>query len=462
MKTAIDGFAGLGGGSCGLIQAGFKVIVAINHLPLSKKVHQKNNPRVRHYVEDIRKCDVSKLPKKVNVLHFSLPCPEYSLAKNGKPIDNENRTIAWNVPNKYVPQCNPDFVVFENVRGFKKWGRTKHMKDENGNLLYDAKGNAKIRPITDKNGHGIYYKAWVKKMKALGYMYKSMVLESDKFGIATARDRLFGVFYKPEFSFSFPTYTHATPKEAKKYGLKPFTPCSKFIDFSDEGVSIFSKESRIRSDNTYKKIEEGVKKFHKNTDMFYIQYYGKAKPKTIDAPLLTITPKDRFGLCFIYKDHGNASYHSLHEPAKTITKIDKHNLVTLHKAFYLSDYENFGRPIVNINEPHPTIVASKRYTRLGGIHFEGEKLKILESDSPGMKSLKQTCIDLGIRNITKRMLRPDELLQIQGFPKDYYIEGTIEEQKALIGDSIPPIFMKKIGEQIMEAYARRDQAKIAV
>ena len=48
-----------------------------------------------------------------------------------------------------------------------------------------------------------------------------------------------------------------------------------------------------------------------------------------------------------------------------------------------------------------------------------------------------------------RMFTPDELKQIQGFPKDYKLSGNQKQQIIQIGNAVPPILIKKIVEKIV-------------
>lgn len=48
-----------------------------------------------------------------------------------------------------------------------------------------------------------------------------------------------------------------------------------------------------------------------------------------------------------------------------------------------------------------------------------------------------------------RMLLPDELKQIQGFPKDYIVKGSIREQIIQIGNAVPPPLIKAIVKNIV-------------
>jgi DNA (cytosine-5)-methyltransferase 1 len=48
-----------------------------------------------------------------------------------------------------------------------------------------------------------------------------------------------------------------------------------------------------------------------------------------------------------------------------------------------------------------------------------------------------------------RMLLPDELKQIQGFPADYKVLGSVKEQITQIGNAVPPPLIKSIVENII-------------
>ena len=51
-----------------------------------------------------------------------------------------------------------------------------------------------------------------------------------------------------------------------------------------------------------------------------------------------------------------------------------------------------------------------------------------------------------------RMLKVEELLVIQGFPKDYVLYGTSTDKKKFIGNSVVPIMAKVLAESNYESY----------
>ena len=51
-----------------------------------------------------------------------------------------------------------------------------------------------------------------------------------------------------------------------------------------------------------------------------------------------------------------------------------------------------------------------------------------------------------------RMLLPDELKQIQGFPKDYVVAGNVKEQIIQIGNAVAPPVARCIAEQLVKLF----------
>ena len=67
----------------------------------------------------------------------------------------------------------------------------------------------------------------------------------------------------------------------------------------------------------------------------------------------------------------------------------------------------------------------------------------------------------GIVDISMRMLRIDELKLIQGFPKDYVLVGTQEEQKKYLGNAVVTIMAKVWCEAIVPTLDKRAKTAVA-
>lgn len=64
------------------------------------------------------------------------------------------------------------------------------------------------------------------------------------------------------------------------------------------------------------------------------------------------------------------------------------------------------------------------------------RIELRESDSNMTRKIKQFMALYGIADILMRMFKIDELKRIQGFPADYILIGTKEEQKKYIGNAV--------------------------
>jgi DNA (cytosine-5)-methyltransferase 1 len=109
---------------------------------------------------------------------------------------------------------------------------------------------------------------------------------------------------------------------------------------------------------------------------------------------------------------------------------------------------NYDNKPSSIEQPIGTITANRKYHYLV-ITESGElAIKIDESDSAIMGSIKQFMAAYGIVDIKMRMLRVPELLRIQGFPQGYKLEGNQADQKKFIGNSVVPLVVKKWTEAL--------------
>ena len=118
-------FAGGAGSTKGIVEAGHKVDIAINHSPVALAVHAANHPTTRHIVTDV--WDVVPATaadgSPVYGLWASPDCRDFSVAKGGKPRDKKIRSLAWSVTRWCRPgPAQPQVVFVENVREFAGWG----------------------------------------------------------------------------------------------------------------------------------------------------------------------------------------------------------------------------------------------------------------------------------------------------------------------------------------------------
>lgn len=128
----IDLFAGCGGLSLGLHQAGWQGLFAIEKSPdafktLDYNLIQKKNhfdwpkwlPKEAHEINLVLenyKSDLEKLKGKVTMIAGGPPCQGFSMA--GRRNENDSRNDLINSYIKFVETVEPKIIFFENVKGF--------------------------------------------------------------------------------------------------------------------------------------------------------------------------------------------------------------------------------------------------------------------------------------------------------------------------------------------------------
>lgn len=435
-ELIIDCFAGGGGASVGIEMAlGRPVDIAINHDPEAIRMHKVNHPDTIHLTEDIFKVDLQKYVKgrKVALMWASPDCTSHSKAKGGQPRKKGLRILPWAVY-KHAKQILPEVIIMENVEEIQQWGPL------------DKKGH----PIKERQGED--YKKFITAMKSLGYAFDSRELVAADYGAPTTRKRWYAIFRRDGKDIIWPKQTHFKDSEPK------WKQCGNYIDWSDLGKSIFDRKKPLAA-ATQKRIANGIRKYILESEpyivqddravAFLIQYHGEQKAgesrgQLLSEPIKTIDTSNRYGLvtAFITKYYKSGIGQGCDEPLHTITTSPGH--FGLVSAFLIKYYgSGCGQ---ELKEPLATITTKDRFGLVNVvIDIEGEKYII--------------------KDIFLRMLKPEELKLMQGFPKDYIINRDInwkpypiKEQVARIGNSVVPVMAEalvrancpylKIGERV--------------
>ena len=432
----IDCFAGGGGASVGIEMAlGRPVDIAINHDPQAIRMHKVNHPDTLHLTEDIFKVDLQRYVKgrRVSLMWASPDCTSHSKAKGGQPRKSGLRILPWAVY-KHAKAILPDVIIMENVEEIQQWGPL----DENGH------------PIKERLGED--YKKFISAMKGLGYIFDSRELVAADYGAPTTRKRWYAIFRRDGKDIVWPEQTHFKDSEPK------WKQCGEYIDWSDLGKSIFARPKPL-AEATQKRIANGIRKYilesepyivqDKRAAAFIIQYHGEqkagdARGQLLSEPIKTIDTSNRYGLvtAFITKFYKSGIGQGCDEPLHTITTSPGH--FGLVSAFLIKYYGTGGGQ--ELKMPLATITTKDRF---------GLVNVILDIDGEAYI----------IKDIFLRMLKPEELKRMQGFPDDYIIDRDIDwkpypikEQVARLGNSVVPVMAEtlvrancsylKIGERL--------------
>lgn len=121
--TAVDLFSGCGGGSIGLVRAGFELVGAID-LDRDAAQSYESILGLAPVVDDIRAVSAADITSEseVTLLLGCPPCQSFSDLRRGLERTAQDR-IRDRLPDEYirlVADLNPDYVAFENVPGFAR------------------------------------------------------------------------------------------------------------------------------------------------------------------------------------------------------------------------------------------------------------------------------------------------------------------------------------------------------
>lgn len=160
-QLAVDLFAGAGGASQGLVDAGFTVVAAIENDANAAASYRQNHPGVKLLDRDITGVQPLDLAEELGLDHGGLailnacpPCQGFSTLGSGDADDARNDLIGevW----RFVSAFRPRAMVVENVPGIRWDDRLEH-------LLRQARG--------------------------AGYAARGYTLEASKFGVPQRRRR---------------------------------------------------------------------------------------------------------------------------------------------------------------------------------------------------------------------------------------------------------------------------------
>ncbi len=186
--TVTDLFCGAGGSSSGLVEAGYRVVIAANHWQLAIESHQINHPDTDHSQADISQVDPRYFPR-THVLWGSPECTNHSIAKGIKrqrvqdqalfeldgtrPLPDEaanrSRATMWDIP-RFAEHHRYMAIILENVVDAYRWDQ---------------------------------FPAWQMAMEALGYRMQFVWLNSMHAQIGgmpapQSRDRMYIVMWRAD------------------------------------------------------------------------------------------------------------------------------------------------------------------------------------------------------------------------------------------------------------------------
>lgn len=136
------------------------------------------------------------------LLTYSFPCQDLSVAGKQKGMTKGNNTrsgLLWEIE-RLLNECEelPQVLLMENVSQVHSKS-TKKKVDENGDIVYDDKGNIVYEKSNYEN-----FMEWIEFLKSKGYSNYWQDLNARDYGVAQNRNRCFMVSILGDYNFKFP------------------------------------------------------------------------------------------------------------------------------------------------------------------------------------------------------------------------------------------------------------------
>jgi DNA (cytosine-5)-methyltransferase 1 len=303
-EIVVDSFAGGGGASLGISWAlGRGPDIAINHDAEAIALHKANHPETEHHTEDVWKVDPVEAcqGRRVGLMWLSPDCKHFSKAKGGKPVSKKIRGLAW-VAIRWAAAVKPRVIVLENVEEFQTWGPVLATTN---------------KPCPERKGKT--FRAFIAKLRKLGYAVEWKELRACDYGTPTIRKRLFIIARCDGQPIVWPKPTHGKT-------LQPWRTAAECIQWEIACPSIFTRKKAL-AENTLKRIARGLKKFVIESPRPFIVgvggRQGQSPERSVDRPYQTITSKADSAIVVPYiatlTHHGSDRVQDLTQPFPTVT-----------------------------------------------------------------------------------------------------------------------------------------------
>jgi len=227
----IDLFAGVGGLSYGLMQAGFNIFLGIEINSIYAETLSKNHKKMKVIVDDIKKIDPLEALKETKLQNSDIdlivggpPCKGFSNSnKRTRNIDNPYNSLYKHFF-RFIEIIKPKVYLLENVAG---------MKNLNNNQVFND-----IIKISDK----------------LGYFINWKIIDTSNIGVPQKRKRLIfiGTKIKANGILNFPASNIVTVKEALDDlpNLSNGNSVNEFYYKKNNDLTEYQKLMRKNSGNT--------------------------------------------------------------------------------------------------------------------------------------------------------------------------------------------------------------------
>ncbi|MFD5888191.1 DNA cytosine methyltransferase [Streptomyces sp. NPDC060334] len=491
MNRVIDLLCGAGGSSTGLTEAGYELVLGVNHWQLAIDSHAANHPNADHACIDITGFPMKYLPR-ADVLWASVICTEISPAggrrRESEQLDMLDGLDDWNS----LPKD-----AFERTRA-TAWCVVRAAEAKRFKAVI-------VENVVEFGLDWILFPEWIATMDKLGYRAQIVSVSSAHVGDETNlrapqwRDRMYCVFtlktmrapnveprplafcvdcgedvharqswnnanqrigkYRRDYIYCCP---HTTCGHAM---VEPYVrPAGDIINWGDLGTRIGDRRKPL-ADTTMARIRAGLAKFPyvpSGINLVHGKNRGDRAFAVGRQPLATRTVKQGDALLVPTGGSWNTEPASVDVPLRTRLTRESEALVTVDP--FIIEYRNNATPSRAI-DPLATVTAQGNHHGLvvpGGVAPAiARNTLVIPYRKAAVKTAAEPIHTLATRDSAGlvrtapavedchfRMLNPREQLLGQRFPEKYVVYGNLAEQTMQAGNAVSVNVAKWLGQQL--------------
>lgn len=389
--TSIDLFAGVGGLSLGLQNAGFETLFANEFDKEIGLSFQKNFPSTNVLIEDIRNIDLKNLSsqfsvkKDVDLIVGGPPCQGFSMA-NRKRIENDERNLLFLEFVRFVKFFQPKCFLIENVLG---------MKSEN-----ISQGSDEWRVLDSMQSY----------FNDLGYTISFKMFKSEEHGVPQIRRRVIVIGTRLNNKKDLLLSGDIGKLKKKNYSKEELN--RKKVNSNQFDIFNETETSNLLNPVT---VWDAISDLPSLSSGENSNKYS-SKPKNDFQEIMRINTKE--------------VYNHFTTP---------HNLDVIERIKLIKPGENF--------ESLPEELKTKSHHSGAWGRLEKDSLSptiTTRFDTPSTGRV--------IHPVDNRTLTVREAARIQSFPDSFQFYGTRTSQGKQVGNSVPPLVGQSIGEMFINDF----------
>ncbi|MFJ3229947.1 DNA cytosine methyltransferase [Streptomyces sp. NPDC086787] len=494
MAKVIDLLCGAGGSSTGLVEAGYELILGINHWQLAIDTHAANHRNADHACIDISGFPMRYLPN-ADVLWASVICTEISPAGGRRRETHQMDLLDLIEEGEDWEALTKDAFERTRVTG---WCVVRAAEAKRFKAIV-------VENVVEFGLDWILFPKWLEAMELLGYQYQIVCVSSAHVGddvnlrAPQWRDRMYVVFTlntmrKPDLeprplapcvdcgedvhaiqSWNVAgvrigkyrrDYIYRCPNSRCRHAMvEPYVrPASDIINWDDLGTRIGDRKKPL-VDTTMDRIRAGLLKFPYRPSSITLTHGKEGGDRAYaveDRPLPTRTAKQGDALLVPTGGSWNTDAVPVDVPLRTRTTRESEALLTVDP--FIVEFRNHSTASPASN-PLSGVTAQGNHhglvTHAGRVPERARNTLVVPYRKAAVKTAAEPVHTLSTRDSAAlvrsapdindcffRMLKPREQLEGQRFPSKYVVYGNQAEQTMQAGNAVSVNVARWIGQRL--------------